>query len=122
MIYILSIGLNVDDHEPPRQLADTLARTMAVFGAPLAVGMGRSEWNGVPERFVQIAVRADRDTIALRTPGLAAALHQEAIAYIYSGSIQSRLLSWGLFSAAGGYYLGGSTEEFPIILDLKGIA
>jgi hypothetical protein len=119
MIYVLSIGLNVGDKEAERQLSDTLARTMAVFGAPLAVGMGRSEWNGVPERFVQIAVRADRDMIALRTPGLAAALHQEAIAYIKWGNI---FATWSLFSAAGGYYPGGNTEDFPIILDLKGIA
>ena len=119
-IYVLSIGLNAvgeGANEPRRQLDDTLRATSAALGPARAVGMGRGEWNGVPERFVQIAVETDRDMIARRVGNLAAALRQEAIAVTLPDGGY-----WVLYHADGrDWVIGGPLSEFPIILDLEGV-
>lgn len=108
--YILSIGLNVGDAEPPAQLSFTLRAVEVHFGPILDVAMGESEWQGQPERFVQVVVEAPgRPFLASRAKTLAAALNQEAIASIAPGGTQ-----WDLWTPSE-WRTGASIYEFPIL-------
>ena len=110
-LYVLSIGLNVGSHEPAGQLGATLRATEAIFGNLHEVGMGASEWEGVPERFVQIAVRTEPAYLASALPVLARTLAQDAIA-----ATQPDWCMWDLFYATGRRTHGGALSERPIIL------
>lgn len=107
----LSIGLNVGDREPDSQLARTLGICLSHFGAEIrSVSMGRSEWDGVPERFVQIGVIAPNSRALYVARILARVLSQECIAVLPSGAT-----TWSLVYADGHHVTGGDVTEFPII-------
>lgn len=111
-VHVLSVGLNVGDREPGSQLGASLRAVEALFGPPLSVAMGRSEWEGVPERFVQVAVLTDHEAVLRRAPLLAAALHRQTIAVIRPGASR-----WTL-TGAGGPTPGGTVAEFPVLADV----
>lgn len=113
--YVLSIGLNVGATEPAAQLGATLRATEALFGPPLSVAMGRSEWQGVPERFVQIAVLATPERVSRDVSNLAAALHQAAIA-VTAANVRPDC-RWILYKPTGVDSIGGTLAEFPIITE-----
>jgi hypothetical protein len=112
-LFAVSVGLNVGAREPVNQLADTFRRVAAELGSPLSLAMGSSVWNGEAERFIQFAVLADDAIMARRVPGIARALHQEAIAYAPAGAA-----AWILAHPSMTLAPGGSVADFPVIVDL----
>lgn len=114
--YILSIGLNVGATEPENQLRDTL-RAIAPLGAVRDLAIGRGEWQGVPERFVQVRIAPDIDFGEHRARAgagafLARELRQECIA-IRRADSGGR---WELIDAAGTFEVGCTLAENPVIL------
>lgn len=112
---ILSIGLNVGASEPATQLSATLRAAEAIFGPLRAVAMGRGEWGGVPERFVQVAVAAYPRAIPGAARQLATALHQDAIAVTTPAPAPAA--HWILYASDGAVSPGGTAAEFPIIVN-----
>lgn len=111
--YLLSIGLNVGPREPIDQLSATLSTVRAVCGPAYAVAMGKSEWNGVPERFVHVRVPlATRRRAFHDARLLAVALRQESVAVLFPE--MAGPAHWWLVSrdSAGGEP-GGTIKEFP---------
>ena len=108
--YVVSIGLNVGASEPEGQLGATLRAAEALLGAPLRVAMGESSWEGIPERFVQVTLRAAPGDLARRLQGLAAALHQDAVAVIGPKAVR-----WTVHYAVGVAEVGGPVSTFPVL-------
>jgi len=115
-VQMISIGLNVGDREPACQLSDTFNAVDAHLGAPFAVAMGRSEWEGVPERFMQFAIYSGPLIVARRLPALARVLRQDAIALLERG--EDGREAWTLYHADGRVAPGGSVEDFPVIIEV----
>lgn len=111
--YILSVGLNVGSKEPAAQLGATLRAAEMLFGPPVSVAMGRSEWQGVPERFIQIAVLSTPYAVATAAPRLALALQQDTVAVIHATTAPHA--TWILYNRCGIDSIGGTVAEFPII-------
>lgn len=113
MIYVYSIGLNVGGSEPRGQLGASLRIAEALAERLVAVAMTRGEWEGIPERTLQVALEVDgplrANDIAVN---LMRALHQECVAYIRPGALR--------WSMAPGMDDGGSIAEYPIVVDLRG--
>jgi len=109
-VTILSIGLNVGQSEPPRQLSETL-RCLA----PCAVhglAMGRAEWQGIPERFIHAAVEfRDADTARLFASHLARVLNQDCIAIL-----GPKATAWKLVSRDANVTQGESVDVYPPIV------
>ena len=97
--------------ELPPASTPTLRATEAVFDDLREVGMGVSEWEGVSERFVQVAVHADRAFLISALPVLACVLRQSAIAVT-----QPDWRIWDLFYATGRRTHGDTLPKRPIIL------
>jgi hypothetical protein len=116
MKHVLSIGLNVGNDEPAAQLDKSLRVVSAAFGPLLAVAMGRSEWDGVPERFVQIVAEGSERDLAELAPRISRTLDQSAIAYVAPDGAQ-----WTLAYGMPGRAIepGGTVAEFPIIVDVE---
>lgn len=104
--HILSIGLNVGNMEPAEQLQKTL-RIVTQYCRPLDLAMGTGDWQGVPERYIQI--KAVIPTAFVKH--VAAALNQDAIDIWSAGSTH-----WTLIDAAGNSAAGASIAEFPVIV------
>jgi len=110
-VYVVSIGLNVGEREPAAQLSTTLGAAALAFGPLLSVAMGASEWEGVPERFVQCAVLCSKAAIESGARTLAAHLRQECIAYARPDAE-----CWALaYPDQRGIMEGGAVADFPII-------
>ena len=105
---IYSIGLNVGDTEFASQLSATLALAAQRFRIH-SMAMGASEWEGVPERFLQFSVEQPADTIAAGQ--LALALRQSAVAVLPEYAER-----WILAGADGLILVGGSVADFPVIV------
>jgi len=116
MEIVLSIGLNVGKAEPDPQLGVTLDAVLyGCVGQMVKVAMGESQWEGVPERFVQVLFDVPEsripDVINYSVPVLARQLKQVAI-----GVSIPQYGEWILCKGDGTNESGGSTEEFPIIV------
>lgn len=107
---ILCIGLNVGDMEPAHQLTDTLG-ALTGAGLVLDLAIGRGEWEGVPERFVQARVRNLAGDWR-RACEIADLLRQECIAFRREGNTAD----WVLCYADGTTTAGYSLAENPVIL------
>lgn len=105
-----SIGLNVGQHEPYEQLSLTLALISALCtGRLLSLAMGESEWEGTPERFVQVEIQApDRQDARQFAAALAASLRQDAVAVLFPAAD-----AWELVRPDGSESPGGTVSDFP---------
>ena len=111
--YIISIGLNVGDSEPARQMGRTLDAIEELQGAGCGapeIKVIEGEWEGVPERTVQACVTTYRSMSLMLTWGriMCSALNQQAIAILPPGEN-----TWMLATPAGAER-GGSVEEYPV--------
>lgn len=112
-VYVYSIGLNVGGREPVSQLTDTL-RAVAIFLPPaLSIALGRSEYQGAPERFVQVAAVVRDDDARRIAACLARYLRQEAVALL-----RPQAARWTLAYASGPCAPGGLREEYPVITEV----
>ena len=111
---VFSIGLNVGAAEPAGQLGRTLSAVDGVAGAPESVATGASEWDGVPERFVHVAVPfLTRRRALLDARLLAVMLCQDAVAVLLPGAAE-----WTLVRRDSTVGTGGSLADFPVRCDL----
>jgi hypothetical protein len=113
MLTVFSIGLNVRDHEPRGQLSRTLHAATRITN-PHNLAIGRSEWQGVPERFVQIA--ADEIGAKYIAALLADCLDQDAVAYLPPDADR-----WMIVNPQGVETPGGTLAEFPCIVSREEI-
>lgn len=109
MLTVFSIGLNVGAEEPRGQLGDTLV-SVSSRCIPRDLAIGRAEWQGVPERFIQIATEAE-DRPEWKAMTFARRLSQDAVAYLAPGAD-----AWMLVDKAGNETPGGTLAEFPCIV------
>lgn len=109
----ISIGLNVGSAEPIGQLHKTFAAVARHF-AIVEQAVGQSEWQGVPERFVQFEVFSPRSTKAFAQiiAEMAGHLQQDAISYAWHGASD-----WILMGRDGRASWGGTLDEYPIIVN-----
>lgn len=110
---VFSIGLNVGDKESAHQLASTFSAAGAMF-AEYDARIGRAQWEGVPERFVQIRVPAAGMSRAAGWYAryFAVVLEQSAVAIWQEGCTH-----WTLVNASGASTAGGSIAEFPVLFN-----
>jgi len=117
--HVFSIGLNVGDREPVDQLARTLQLISLAYPCRvLEVAMGRSEWEGVPERFLQVALEVPAGATRLAAR-LAESLRQHSIAMLDLRAPHPHNKAWALVSQYGTAYPGGSLTEFPVLFSLE---
>ena len=107
--YILSIGLNVGNVEPENQLRDTL-RAVVSLGHVRDLVIGNGEWQGVPERFVQVRASV-AGAYAFRD--LPAALSQDCIAFRRADDARGL---WHLLNRDVTISAGCTLAENPVIL------
>ena len=110
---IFSIGLNVGNAEPVSQLSDTLEE-LSSRAVVCAVAMGTSEWQGVPERFIQAECLGDMFFPSYVALHLAAALEQDAV-----GVLNTAGDAWILVAPDGSTSDGGSVADFPVIVGTR---
>ena len=106
---IFSVGLNVGQAELPRQLTLTLYHLVSrVTVRDLYVG--GSQWQGIPERFVQVAALVppdvSPDTVARE---LAVELRQSCVAVLNRAGN-----CWRLIDRDGQVEQGAPVAEFPV--------
>jgi hypothetical protein len=118
-VFIVSVGLNVGEQEPAAQLQRSIESIGLAFGPVLAVAMGKSEWEGVPERFVQCAVLAHAERMADGCALLARHLDQCAVAWVPAAHLADTCPRWVLAYSAPGVVGGdgGEVTQFPVIVD-----
>ncbi len=116
---IFSIDLNVGQSEPAAQLTATL-RALCGFGEVQDIALGRGEWQGVPERFIQARVAlyavCATDVSGVRYAAaaiLARELQQDCVAVRVADARADR---WRLVNADGEVSLGCPLAENPVIL------
>lgn len=115
---IISIGLNVGATEPVGQLEATL-RVLADLGGyrghvgSLRYTIGESEWEGVPERFVQ--ARLPRKPSREELAAAARVLGQSAVATLRPGDA-----AWTLTYSDGHTEPGGTVDEFEVVIHAPG--
>lgn len=114
MDIVISVGLNVKGEEPSGQAQKTLswlARTLEDADVK-AIGLFNSEWQGIPERCIQVRVAAGMARDLARELGAAATvLGQESIAVI-----NPKFHRWLLIAPDGGISQGATKAEFPILV------
>lgn len=106
-MYTFNVGLNVGSTEPLGQLARTLRFVAQYDVKDLAIG--RSHWDGAPERFVQF--RADTLRAHRVARQLAIDLQQDAVSFNIPNDPD-----WILCYVDGRVTVGGTVADFPIIL------
>ncbi len=104
---VFSIGLNVGDKEPAEQLARAL-RVVSHYLSAYDLRMGTAQWQGVPERFIQVRAAAP----AWYARDFARHCRQDAVAIWQEGCTH-----WALVRADGRETAGGSIAEFPCLFD-----
>ena len=113
MLTILSIGLNVGQSEPPRQLSETL-RCIAPCSVR-GLALGSAEWMGVPERFIHAAVEfRDADSARLFASHLARVLKQDCVAIL-----GPKASAWKLVSRDANVAPGDSVDIYPPIVERR---
>ena len=111
MRVIFSIGLNVGSSEPKFQLSRTMIECGYMAGVH-DVALGQAEWQGVPERFVQVAMPIETPRSAHDVAGrLARILKQDAV-----GVLLPHAAKWVLVDQDYNASEGGTLEEFPCLL------
>lgn len=122
MLWVFSIGLNVKGAEPSDQYARTLGAIVAYLPGARRIAETVGAWDGVMERTLHVL--ADMDWAYPFPPtrsaaGLAHMLRQDAVACIAYDARPGEC--WKLVTADGAVSIGGSVEEFPIIVHAGGI-
>ena len=109
---IFSIGLNVGASEPADQLQKTLHFVANTGGTVRDLAIGRADWQGVPERFVQVCTSVARTAQAYSMAELyARELNQECVAVLKPNAGR-----WRLVHADGRLILGNTLTQSPVIL------
>ena len=111
---ILSIGLNVGSSEPAAQLHNTLEYVAWLNGqrgnpGSVSYALGQSEWEGVPERFIQTELTVEPAPNSLAA--LPRLLAQDSIAVLYPGRDR-----WELINRDGTHSDGGTVADYPVIV------
>jgi hypothetical protein len=113
MNYVLSIGLNVGGSEPADQYARTLGAIVCYAPTVTRIAETRGEWDGIPERSLQVLARFETETDAHEAAaGLAGMLQQDAVAVIPATGAPNR--KWTLVDRNGAVVGGGSLTDFLI--------
>lgn len=119
MQVLVNVGLNVGKSEPVHQFTHTLM-AVAMLGELKAWVITAGEWDGVPERSLQVRVEVSEPLsymdarLQRRGAAVALLLRQECIA-IRDG-VDRPADPWTLVYADGRVELGGSVADFPVVV------
>lgn len=114
-MFIFSIGLNVGGKEPA-DMVNRVFRALSIHGEIRKAAFGASEWQGVPERFVQVLVETyspDGRAVARK---IATYLEQDAVAAMRTntpGDNGAWLLVYADAQKPDEY---SSAADYPVIL------